>query len=321
MTTSQTTPWAVVTVRMKSVRSTREAWAETLDRLDEVGALLAADAGVGGVELRDPRTIDGPERPELIVYTTPEALESVATTVRTTVEAFGIDHAEVSADVRTDDDWRDTWKQFYRPMQLGDGALLLRPSWIPRQDGDPEREIVLDPGRAFGTGLHETTQLCIDRICALASAAPSATAPDRILDLGCGSGILALCAARLFESATRVVAIDEDPEATDTTIENAELNGLVARVEVRTGDVEDAAARGPYDLVLANIRAHTLVPRAAAIHACTAAGGRVVLSGVLVEELEEVEAAYLAAGFVRDPDVAWPRTRNIWVALDLVRPR
>ncbi len=301
-------------------RPTRDAWSETLDLLDEVGALLAASDGVGGVELRDPRTIDGPERPELLVYTTPDALHAVAERVHGTIGAFGLgDDAEIDARVRTDDDWRDTWKKFYQPMILGDGALLLRPSWIPRTPQDPAREIVLDPGRAFGTGLHETTQLCIDQICARWAGG---AAPGRILDLGCGSGILALCAARLFDGAAAVVAVDDDPEATATTQENAESNGLHGRLDVRTGDVDVAAPLGPYDLVLANIRAHTLSPRASAIFACTAPGGRVVLSGVLVEEQDDVEAAFVAAGFVRDPEVVpWPRARNIWVALDLERPR
>ena len=319
MTPLQTIPWAIVTVRLPSPQSARETWAATLDILDEIGALLAASDGVGGVEIRDPRTIDGPVRPELLVYTTPECLDEVDARVRAMVAAFELAASEIVAQVRTDDDWRDTWKQFYHPMVLGDGALLLRPSWIPRASGHPDREVVLDPGRAFGTGLHETTQLCIDRICALWT---SATRVERILDLGCGSGILALCAARLFDGAQRVVAIDDDPEATATTVENAELNALLPRLEVLTGDVDRATPSGPYDLVLANIRAHTLSPRAAAIFDCTAPGGRVVLSGVLVEELEEVESAFMAAGFVRDAStLAWPRRRDIWVALDLERPR
>lgn len=302
---------------MPSASATREAWAATLDLLEECGALLAATDGVGGVELRDPRTIDGPQQPELVVYTTPEALDDVAERVRATLDAFGLGGGHVVATVRTDDDWRDNWKQFYTPITLGDGALLLRPSWIPRAPGDPVREIVLDPGRAFGTGLHETTQLCLDRICTLARAG---AAPGAILDLGCGSGILALAAARLFEDTARIVAIDEDPEATATTIENADSNGLELRLVVSTGDVQDAT--GPFDLVLANIRAHTLVERASAIFAVTADGGKVVLSGVLVDELESVESEFVRAGFRRDASVVdWPRRKDIWVALDLERPR
>jgi len=317
MTPVQMIPWAVVTARLPGAHATRDAWAETLDLLEECGALLAASDGVGGVELRDPRTIDGPQQPELVVYTTPDALKAVENRVLATLEAFGLGGADVVAAVRTDDDWRDNWKQFYRPIVLGDGALLLRPSWIPRAPEHPAREIVLDPGRAFGTGLHETTQLCLDRICTLSRGGARV---DTILDLGCGSGILALAAARLFESASRVAAIDEDPEATATTIENAESNRLGARLEVGTGDVHDVVGR--FDLVLANIRAHTLIDRAAPIFDRTVPGGKVVLSGVLVDELESVESEFARAGFVRDASVAeWPRRKDIWVALDLERPR
>ena len=69
---------------------------------------------------------------------------------------------DAQAEHRDDDDWRDSWKRFYRPMTFGDGALLLRPSWIEREDDDPKRELVIDPGRAFGTGLHESTRLCLE---------------------------------------------------------------------------------------------------------------------------------------------------------------
>jgi ribosomal protein L11 methyltransferase len=306
-----------VTARLPAAQASREAWAEALDRLEECGALLAAHDGVGGVELRDPRTIDGPQQPELVVYTTPEALEAVTATVRATLDAFGLGGGDVTAAVRTDDDWRDNWKQFYRPIVLGDGALLLRPSWIPRAPDHPTREIVIDPGRAFGTGLHETTQLCLDRICALWR---DGARPEAILDLGCGSGILALAAARLFEATAKIVAIDEDPEATATTMENALGNRLDARLHVRTGDIHDTADR--FDLVLANIRANTLVARAGALFEATAHEGKLVLSGVLVEELDEVEAEFVRAGFVRDASaLSWPRRKDIWVALDFVRPR
>jgi ribosomal protein L11 methyltransferase len=313
----QTDPWAIVTVDVNSVPATNDAWAQLLDRLDEAGALIAAADGVGGVELRDPRTIDGPPRPGLVVYTTPDALDAVRVHTEATIAAFEIEAATITATVRTDDDWRDTWKQFYRPMILGDGALLLRPSWLPRPEGAPSRELVIDPGRAFGTGLHETTQLCLDRIC---DRFARRLVPARALDLGCGSGILALAAARLFE-ACPVVAIDEDPEATDTTKENAEINALQDRLAVITGDIADAGD-DPFDFILANIRAPTLIPRAAAIFEHTAPGGVVVLSGVLDDELLAVEAAYLDAGFVRCSDVdPWPRQRGIWVALDVERPR
>ncbi|MFO0632370.1 MAG: 50S ribosomal protein L11 methyltransferase [Nannocystaceae bacterium] len=281
--------------------------------LDDVAAMLASVEGIAGVETRDPRTIGGPQTPQLVVYTAPEFLDRAERHAAALMQDFGL-RGRLRAEVRTDDDWRDAWKQFYRAQILGQRQLLLRPSWIAREPGDPEVELVLDPGRAFGTGLHETTQLCLDRICALARG----PAPARVLDLGCGSGILALATARLLPGAA-VVAIDDDPEAVETTHENAIANELQARIELRTGDV-DALGAAQFDLVLANIRAQTLIPRAGALASLCRSGGAVVLSGILDDERDQVARAYVDAGFVRDPEVEpWPRQRGEWVAIDLRR--
>jgi ribosomal protein L11 methyltransferase len=321
-------PWAIVRIQVDAARSGRDALAADLDRLDELAGALASAPDVGGVE-HDPTAR---QSPELRVYTTPAALDDVMARARAWAERFEL-RVVIAGEVRTDDDWRDAWKEFYRPILLGavdraaggesnprasttrtesdHGALLLlRPSWIPRNHSDPPLEVVLDPGRAFGTGLHETTRLCLDRLCELAT---SGWAPARVLDVGCGSGILALCAARLFPRA-HVVAIDDDPEATDTTRENAANNGLA--LEIITGDLPSLPAGPSFDLVLANIRAETLVPRARAIAERTQPGGRVTLSGVLTDERDEVAQAYAAAGF----EVLVPaRSMDTWCAIDLRR--
>lgn len=300
-------PWAIVTVKLEADRTSRDTWSLSLDLLEELGAQLAAVEGVGGVEVKDA---------ELLAYTTPEHVETVAKAAELGAQALGIT-VVARAEVRTDDDWRDAWKQFYAPLVLGDGALLLRPSWIARRPGDPAREVVLDPGRAFGTGLHETTRLCLDRIVGILASGPQ---PLRVLDLGCGSGILALCAARCFEQA-HVVAVDIDPESTATSVENAALNGLDARVEIKTGDL-DVIAGDRFELVLANIRADTLRARASALLDVVAPGGLLVLSGVLVDEREELEPVFLSAGFARDERIdPWPRQQGEWIALDLRRLR
>ena len=109
----------------------------------------------------------------------------------------------------------------FRPLRFasadGSRTLLLRPSWIDRRPGDPTLELILDPGRAFGTGQHETTRLCVDALVDLSRG----TAPRSVLDLGCGSGILALAAARLFPTA-RIAAVDNDPEATEGVVSKRE---------------------------------------------------------------------------------------------------
>lgn len=274
--------------------------------------MLAADASVGGVERRDPGTLGGTSSVELWAYTTPPQVETVVSAVVSLADTMQLT-VTTAVELRDDDDWRDSWKQFYPPRVVGDGALLLRPSWVERRPTDPAREVVIDPGRAFGTGLHESTQLCLDRLCAL--HAEAAQSPEVVLDLGCGSGILGLAAVRLFPSA-RVWAIDFDPEAVETTRENVEHNGLQDRFTLQTGIVDDLDAPQA-QLVLANIRPSVLIPAAASIRARVAPGGRAVLSGILIEEAPAVRAAYQAQGLdVVDDDAV----RGEWQSVELRAP-
>jgi ribosomal protein L11 methyltransferase len=303
-------PYATLCVRWANRGAVaREAIAYAADQLDALGALVAEDPDVGGVETRDPATLESSERAELWVYLRPEACPRVEARVRELGAAMGLE-LELRTQIHAGDEWRDRWKAFYAARVLGDGALLLRPSWIERRAGDPVREIVLDPGRAFGTGRHETTRLGLD---ALVAHARDAGTPARILDLGCGSGILALVAARLFERA-RVDALDVDPEATETTRENVQLNGLADRIAVRTGTLESIADR-TWDLVIANIRSEVLIPLAPLLAVCTA--GEAILGGILTDERAAVLAAYAAAGL----DPIEQTEAGEWVGLRLRRSR
>jgi ribosomal protein L11 methyltransferase len=261
-----------------------------VDRLDALGLMLADEPAVGGVERRDAGTLVGAPMPELWAYTTPDGL--AATLAATTTLAASLElPITTETEVHHDDDWRESWKQFYPPQIFGDGALLLRPSWVARREGDPEREVVLDPGRAFGTGLHQSTRLCLHRLCAQAAEGFSAR---RVIDIGCGSGILALAAARLHPEA-RLWALDFDPEAIETAEENAGINGLRERMELWVSEAE-ALDVPSMDLIVANIRPDVLVPIAPALRRLLAAGGRVLLSGILVEEAPPVRAAFEAEG-------------------------
>lgn len=312
---------------------------ETIERLESVAMLLAEHDEVGGVETRDPFAIaEGPdfravEIPELVAYTTPDQREAVIELASELAERLGLE-VEVESAVHAGDDWRDAWKRYYRPLRFasadGTRTLLLRPSWIAREPGDPQAELILDPGRAFGTGLHESTRLCLASLVEL--AASGSIAPRTLIDLGCGSGILGLAALRLFPTLERVLLVDHDPEATETARENAELNGLLDRVETHElllGDPElpeqagvgparservPAALAGPHPLVLANIRPSVLIPGARAIAELLAPGGLLILSGILVEEGDEVRVAYPSLTELE------PRRReNDWVALLLRR--
>ncbi len=301
--TATTEPWATLEIRLHDPGA--GGWGEAGERLEALAALLAEDDRALGVETRDMSTLGQQAlHPELIVYTRPDALADLSSAATRLGLALHLE-LELTPTVRTDDDWHDTWKQFYAPIVFGDGALLLRPSWLARRDGDPALELVLDPGRAFGTGQHETTRLCIDVLVELAAAGRDVR---RVLDLGCGSGILALAAARLFPAAA-IVAADNDPDATATAAENAAINALEPRLELRTGTVREID--GTHDLVLANIRPSVLIPIAGDLAARVARGGLLVLSGILGEEADEVAAAYLAAGLRQQPR----RDLGEWCAL------
>jgi len=301
-------PWATVQVRLVG-KDTRN---DAVERLDALGALLAAEAMVGGVERRDAGTLVGAARPELWVYTTPPGIEGVQLRVAALAHMLSLT-LETAVEVHHDDDWRESWKRFYPPQVFGDRSLLLRPSWVERRPDDPKREVVIDPGRAFGTGLHESTRLCLDRLCALEA---TGFHPETILDLGCGSGILGLAAARLFPEA-RLWAFDLDPEAVHTTEENVRFNGLGERISPSVGTIDDVNAP-PLALVIANIRPEVLIPSAPAIRTRVAAGGRVLLSGILVEEAAEVEAAYVNEGLVALTSA--PQVMGEWQAVELRSP-
>lgn len=315
--TASVPPWSTVTIALRSDRTHDRSDAlptSTIDRLDELAGILATHDHVSGVEQRDATTFDGPPQPELVVYTAPAHLEVVMDVARQGLAAHGLaDTFDAAGATHTDDSWLDGWKDFYRPLRFG--GLLVRPSWTPRQADDPTEEIVLDPGRAFGTGQHETTHLCLEAFVDGLDDAERAGL-RHVLDLGCGSGILALAAARLAPQAT-VVAIDNDPEAVETTRENAEINGLGDRVHAVVGTVDDVPAR-PFDLIFANIRPAVLIPQAPAIAAKLGHGrARLLLSGILDEEAEAVHAAYRQLGLrALEP----PRHRGEWVALSYGSP-
>ena len=310
-------PWATLEIRLRSAdASGGDDWSAAGERLEALASMIADDDRALGVETHDMSTLGQQTlHPELVVYTRPDALEGLGALAIRLGEELRLELA-LTATVREDDDWRDTWKQFYAPIVFGEthpataDTLLLRPSWIDRRPGDPALELVLDPGRAFGTGQHETTRLCVD---AMIDLRREGLAPGSVLDLGCGSGILALAAARLFPGATRITAVDNDPEATETTRENAELNALTDRLEVSTGTARELEGR--HDLILANIRPSVLIPIASDLAGRLEPHGTAVLSGILGEEAEAVLAAYTSLGL----QLHLRRDLNEWCAL-ILRP-
>lgn len=280
---------------------TNEIWTELqIETTDAAAELLAAELGelTGGVELRDAGTLlRAPTgRTIVVVLTEPGEVEQALAAAEATLAIARdagtiVDPVIVRRREAHEDEWRDVWKQFFRATRIG-RRFIVRPSWDPGQIADSDEVIDLDPGRAFGTGAHPSTRLAI----ALAEHVRDAQASlARFLDLGCGSGILAIAAARLWPGAAGL-AVDNDPEATGCTDENLARNGVTS-VRTVTGTLDAIAGEPPFDLVLANIQKDVLEAIAPALPTYVRREGAVVLSGLLVEQADDVVAAYAARGF------------------------
>lgn len=215
---------------------------------------------------------------------------------------------------RDEDEWRDAWKRYFTTRRIGRIAIV--PSWEAAAHTPLPGEVTLamDPGRAFGTGGHATTRLCLRLLTELqAEPAFAAAAPLAILDIGCGCGVLAIAALLLWPEA-RVLGVDIDPEAIEVTAENAERNGVRERLRAETTLVDEVPGR--FELLLANITGPTLLELSTAIAARLLPGGALILSGLLQTEAAAVKARFVALGLrvVRD------ETEEEWAGLLLRQP-
>jgi ribosomal protein L11 methyltransferase len=198
--------------------------------------------------------------------------------------------------------WNDAWKEHYVAQRIG--RVVVVPSWVDEPLRSDEVAITLDPGMAFGTGLHPTTRACLEL---LQEVSPM---PPRLLDVGCGSGILALAALRLGAGSAH--AIDTDPLAVQATRENADRNGLGDAVTAAAGTLPERPLER-YPLVVANLVASVLVELAPRLAAHLANRGSLVTSGIIGSRADEVIAAMTAA----DLTVATRRVDGDWVSLVL----
>lgn len=189
-----------------------------------------------------------------------------------------------------DKDWKESYKEHFKAWRFG--PLHWVPVWERESFSAAPGEAVLwlDPGMAFGTGNHETTRLCCERLVTFAAAQGTG---GRVIDAGCGSGILALSAAKLGFGA--IAAFDNDPLAVDVSRENAGLNGLDGRVDFFVGDLVSGLAGRQAELVLANIQADVLMRFTKELLGAVAPGGQLVLSGILERELAQVRDVFASA--------------------------
>ncbi|GAC1371693.1 MAG: 50S ribosomal protein L11 methyltransferase [Ktedonobacteraceae bacterium] len=198
--------------------------------------------------------------------------------------------SELHTRVVDEQDWANAWKDYYHVTHTGK-RLVIRPSWREYTPGDGEVVLTLDPGMAFGTGVHPTTRLCLEQV-------EQRVQPGmRVIDVGTGSGILALAAARL--GASSVYAIDNSSVAVESARANAAINELSEKITVVLGVLDEAEAErlaGQYDLVLANIIAHVIGSIAPELARVMAPTGLLIVSGIIEARRPDAEGPLLAAG-------------------------
>jgi ribosomal protein L11 methyltransferase len=194
-------------------------------------------------------------------------------------------------------DWVARFREDFRAFEAA--GFQVVPEWEGRTPG--ERALIVDPGRAFGTGTHQTTRLCLELLVEQSSRRPLGA----VIDVGAGTGLLAIAAHRL--GATVAVAVDLDPEATASCARHARLNAVTLRVV--QADVGRGFRAGAFDLVLANLMAPLLIERADELRALCAPGAPLILSGLLADDVEAVSAAYAFGAIEHRLDGEWAALR------------
>jgi len=293
---------AWLALRFDAAADAAEAWS---DALLEAGALSVdiadPDAGTAAETplYGEPGTTNDARWPTARLTALFSADADAGRALAAAGAALGLPAPMHEMHVVAEQDWVRATQAQFAPLPIHD-RLWIVPSWCDPPDPSAIN-ITLDPGLAFGTGSHPTTRLCLEWLAR--ELAPAAS----VLDYGCGSGILAIAAARL--GAGRVVGVDVDPQAVDAARANAIANRVTATFALPDGLAE--GADGVFDVVIANILANPLRLLAPALAARVRMGGRIVLSGVLTDQADDVAAAYAPWFIMR----SWKSGEDGWVAL------
>lgn len=201
---------------------------------------------------------------------------------------------------KDDEDWANNWKKYYKPLEIGE-KLAIVPEW-EAYDNDKRIVIKINPGMAFGTGTHESTYMCLELLERYVNK------DDEIFDIGCGSGILAIAALKL--GAKRALAVDIDDKCIDASHENADLNNLEDKMEIKKGNLLDVV-KGRTDLIVSNIIAEIIVDEIKNLKNHMDMGGIFITSGIIKERRQMVIDALEESGF----EIIDELEKNNWVAI------
>lgn len=279
------------------------------EAVEAVSSILM-DLGAGGTVIDDPEVLarswespfgeiveldrkDYPQEGVIVKGYFPDSMPESTLTGRirdrlARLPEFGLDPgpAEVSCLTVAEQSWENAWKKYYKPVRVTD-RLTVSPLWEAVHPGPDEVVVRLDPGMAFGTGTHATTKMCLRLLERYLRPG------DRVIDVGCGSGILSIAAVKLGAGA--VLAVDLDELAVQKTRENANLNGVQNLISVRKGDLLKGVSEEG-DLILANLLAPIILRLAPDLHRVLRPGGRLIASGIVSGQLRSVQDALRDAG-------------------------
>ena len=231
-----------------------------------------------------------------------ELVETIKQKV-STLTGFGIDIGEgsVSLGQVNEEDWANEWKKYYKPTKIGE-KLVVKPTWEDYEVQDGDLVIELDPGMAFGTGTHETTTMCMREL------EKYVTEDSKVFDIGCGSGILAIAAAKL--GAKDVIAVDLDEVAVKVAAENVAHNHVQDSVQVLHGNLIDVVS-DKADVVVANIIADIIKILAKDVHSCMKEDAVFISSGIIHAKVDEVKESLIENGF----EIIEVKTLGEWNAI------
>lgn len=288
----------------------------------------AFEAGAEGAEEEDDAASGAsPARHRACIYARTETIEAVRSALLAAIAGFEGDAARSSQDSAPPStevgpaealpavDWSEDWKRGLGPIVISD-RLVVRPPFSPFDCLPGQREIVIDPGQAFGTGTHASTRLCLEWVDALLAEEQGPARSVRMLDVGTGSGVLALAA--VARGAREAVGFDLDPVAIEAAEEAARANGLAAAVRFACAPIE-AIDGAPFELVVANLLKRELLPIAGAIAARVATEGSLILAGLLEEDGDEVAACFAPFGLVERERRVREDSVGRWIAPRYVR--
>jgi len=303
-----------------------EVQIKTTTELEEIVCSIMYDLGVSGLAIEDPNDILAFQQseenwdfidPELInqdyegviikaYFPESDDITDKIELVRESIERNQLNETgkslgQVTVSEVNDADWAENWKRYYKPIRIGD-KIVIKPSWEAFEPKEGDIVVELDPGMAFGTGTHETTILCIE-------ALEKYVKKDAVVyDVGCGSGILSIVAAKL--GAKKVIGIDIDDLSVKTSKENVKINGVEEIVEIVKGNLLDNVS-GKADIIVSNIIAEIIVNMIPDLKEYLINNGIFIASGIITEKLQLVKKALIDNGF----NIVEEKVMNDWAVI------